>query len=486
MTDAARPRWEQQGYSDIVSAARSGGGVEVAFANGDVVTVSSSLLGVTGDDFDVEHDGDDATRVRVVSEDGHRDVDWTAIRVASDPEFAAEMRERDMEESHRIGRRLKALRENRGFSQRDLALLVGMTAPQLSKLEAGASDMRLSTVRSLLRAMGASFADISGPDAAEVSVKELRRRAEKAGVPGAVVIRIAKAVGARDLPRILERGFGWSEAELLAGVPSLPRLAVPVVLKARAAEDARASALLPLARTVSEISAAAFETSPRAVPADPAAVREQVLEQSGEMSLDALLCWVWGAGILVVPMLGPGGFSAAAWLIDDRPVIVLKEARDLASYWIFDLAHELGHLGHGHVAGEGVVDVDSPTAGDRTDDQEQQANGYALDLLLPGHEDLLAAIRRRAAGPRAHLEFKPAVEALAAQAGVSPAVLAIVAAFDMPDVAEPKDRWGSANNLGSVEGKGRGIAERHFTRAVSLDSLSELDAALVRAVTQGS
>ena len=486
MSGTTHPRWAQQGYSDIISVARRSGGIQVGFANGDVVTVSAGLLGVAGDDFQVQHDSEDATRVRVVSVDGPRDIDWTTIRVASDPEFAAEMRERDMEESHRIGRRLKALRENRGFSQRDLALLVGMPAPQLSKLEAGDSDMRLSTVRSLLRAMGASFADIAGPDAPEVSVKELRKRAEKAGVPRALVTVIAEAVGARDLPRILQRGFGWSEAELVAGVPSLPRLTVPVALKAKAAQDARTSALLALARTVSEISAAVLQTSPRPVPSDPASVRAEILKQSGKMSLDTLLRWAWESGILVVPMLGAGGFSAAAWLVDTRPAIVLKEARDLASYWIFDLAHELGHLAHGHTVDRAVVDVDSPTAGDASDAQEQQANRYALDLLLPGHEDLLSAIRQRAAGPRAHLNFKPAVEALAAQAGVSPAVLGIVAAFDMPDVAQPKDRWGSANNLGAVEGPGRAIAEGHFAEAVSLESLPALDAALVRAVTQGS
>ena len=70
-------------------------------------------------------------------------------------------------------------REDRGLSQRDLAELVGMTPPQLSKIEGGYSDLRVSTVQTLLRAVGASFADIAGPDALEFSQKSLRSRAQR-------------------------------------------------------------------------------------------------------------------------------------------------------------------------------------------------------------------------------------------------------------------------------------------------------------------
>ena len=82
----------------------------------------------------------------------------------------------------RIGRRLRALREDRGLSQKDLAALVGMSGPQLSKIEKGTSDLRFSTVQTLLRAMGATLEDISGPGALERSQKAIRSRTEAHGV----------------------------------------------------------------------------------------------------------------------------------------------------------------------------------------------------------------------------------------------------------------------------------------------------------------
>src|SRR5581483_9757130 len=166
--------WEHAGYSDIVAAARQDRDIAVEFANGDVVRVPAATFGITDPEFDVEPGPDEGLNVRVSTSDGRAiDITWTQIRAADDPHFSHELRRRDADQSRRIGLRLKALREDRNLNQRDLAGLVGMSAPQLSKIESGKSDLRVSTVQSLLRAMGAELSDLAGPDALEVSRKAL-------------------------------------------------------------------------------------------------------------------------------------------------------------------------------------------------------------------------------------------------------------------------------------------------------------------------
>src|SRR5262245_18089026 len=94
--------------------------------------------------------------------------------------------------------------------------------------------MRVSTLGSLLRALGATFADIAGPDAPEVSAREVAKRVKAVGVPSRLFKRFADVVDPRDLVDVVARGFGW-EAENIVGnrlVP--PRPTVGVRLKRRA------------------------------------------------------------------------------------------------------------------------------------------------------------------------------------------------------------------------------------------------------------
>ncbi len=174
-------RWEQPGYGDVTAARRSHELLEVEFANGDVVTLEPERLGLTREFEAQPADGGSAVLIRTPEDE--RELDWTVIRVNTDAEFASELRNRDAEEARRIGRRLRALRENRGITVKDAAAKAAMSSPQLAKLERGQTDMRISTLRGVLRALNASFTDIAGPEAPEVSVKELAKRADALGIP---------------------------------------------------------------------------------------------------------------------------------------------------------------------------------------------------------------------------------------------------------------------------------------------------------------
>lgn len=478
MTETTSAPWLTPGYSDIQRADRVGDDLQVEFGNAEVVRVSATRFGVEGD-FEVHFDVDASPSVQLVTATGVRELSWSQIRTATDPDFAQEMRRQDAEEARRIGRRLRALREDRGLSQREVAGLVGMPAPQLSKIESGTYDLRISTVQTLLRAMGATFADISSPDALEFSQKALRRNAEKAGVSTDVVDRLFSRTPRHLVRRMFLRAFGWDlSASELPG-PAAPDLGLSILFKAtKSKEDPSSSPLIRLAHVCSEAVLRASHL-PRfaGVPA-AGEVHRAAADGDGIVTVASLADWAWAQGVVVIPLHGRGAFCAAAWLIEDTPVVVLKDSRSAAVFWMFDLAHELGHIAHGHVHGGGIIDVDQlgPDEG-IVDAQEREANAYALELLLGDHGALVDAVRRESRGN--YLRFKGAVATVANQANVSPGLLGMVAAYELTDIGQAKDRWGSATNLAAPDGDGRQLVEAALRSRLDLHELTDEDASLL-------
>jgi Zn-dependent peptidase ImmA (M78 family)/transcriptional regulator with XRE-family HTH domain len=472
--------WDTVGYSDILAAETVSGELSVRFANGDTVCVALDKLGLAeATAFSV--DRDDTTKVVVELGSQLLEVDWTRLRAASDPAFAKELRSRDSDEARRVGRRLKALREDRLLRQDAVAEQVGMTPPQLSKIERGQSDLRMSTVGALLRVMHADFADIAGPDAPEASLAAIAKAGRKAGVPREVIAALIAAVPRKQVSELLDRAFGWTTPELLAGKP-LPELALPLNFKAARREPPADSPLLHLAFAATVAVRNAAEVLPaQALSSDPRQLQKLAANSSGTINLESLIRAAWCAGIDVVPLRGSGAFSGVAWIVEEKPAIVLKESRDLLVFWLFDLAHELGHHALGHVAERAVVDVERPDLLDG-DELEQQANTFALQLLLPDHERLVAEVREDSLRGQPHLRFKFAVERVAAAHGVNEALLAMVAAYALEDVAEQKDRWGSATNIAKKEPPGAETARRVVSSYLSPDELDIDDAAILRAV----
>jgi len=152
-------------------------------------------------------------------------------------------------------------------------------------------------------------------------------------------------------------------------------------------------------------------------------------------------------------------------------------------FWLFDLAHELGHLAHGHVDDESLVDVASPTAFGSDDQQEKEANDFALNLLLPNYSELIREVRERTHGN--YLAFKGAVAAVAAKHRVNAGVLGMVAAYEITEVGQAKDRWGSATNLSKDDGVGRAVTIEFARHRLLLDRVDDLDRSIIQAVALG-
>lgn len=480
-------RWQLPGYSELAAVDSTAGTFVVTFANGDIVAVPPSLIGASAP-ARAWVDPDEPLALKLgVGDDVERTIGWAKIRVATDEEFAQHMRDVDADESRRLGLRLKALREDRGIKQSDLAGMVNMTAPQLSKIEKGSHDMRVSTVRSLLRALDASFSDITGPDVPELSLKTLARRMTDAGITSEVASELLGRVPRRSVHAFLERVLGWGRQSIEAGQLQVAPLAGSVQFKAPRANQPQQTPLLHLAWSVAAAGRGAAQVDDvTAIPNDPATARRAVEDDLGELSLRSLLTWTWRQGIPVLPMSGRGSFSAAVWSLDDGPVIVLKEARDVPAFWFFDLAHELGHIAQGHVKTRSIIDVDGPTSSDAldsTDAQEREANEYALSLLVPDHQALVAEVRRRSRGD--YLAFKGAVATTARDYGVNAGVLGVIAAHELTDIGEHKDRWGSSTNLSKQDGEGRSAAVDIAGQFLRLETVGETDRVLLETVVLG-
>jgi transcriptional regulator with XRE-family HTH domain/Zn-dependent peptidase ImmA (M78 family) len=480
VTDTTSAGWTAPGYSDVRRAVRVGTDLHIEFMNGDVVSVPSTRFGVEGD-FEVRFDADDSPAVQLVADSGVRELSWGQIRTATDPDFAQEMRRQDAEESRRIGRRLRALREDRGLSQREVAGLVGMPAPQLSKIESGTYDMRVSTVQTLLRAMGASFADISGPDALDFSQKSLRRAAEKAGVSADLVDRLLSHTPRHLVRRIFSTALGWDLGSTEPATPGAGGLGLNIAFKAsKSTGDPASSPLIRLAVACSETVLSVAKPPDFVGMPEASEARRAAADPEGVVTLRSLLDWAWGRGVVVVPLHGRGAFCAAAWSLRDRPVVVLKDSRSSAVFWLFDLGHELGHIACGHVHGDGIVDVDQLGPDESiVDAQEREANTYALELLLGDHAALVESVRRESRGN--YLRFKDAVATVAQQANVSPGLLGMVAAYELTEIGQAKDRWGSATNLAGPDGEGRGQVQTALIAQLDTRGMTEEDASLLSA-----
>lgn len=481
-----KPRWELPGYSEIAAAESVSGRIRVTFANGDAVEVPAAVLPHAPDLTPIV-DPHEPMELQLRVGDAVETISWIQLRAATDEEFAQHMRDVDADESRRLGLRLKALREDRGMKQAELAKFVQMTAPQLSKIEKGLHDMRVSTIRALLRALGASFAEISGPDAPEVSVRSLARRLAEGGLPADVASRLLQRLPRRKVYGFLESIVGWTREALEEGRLEVAPLTTAVQFKSATSERPERSPLVHLANAVATAGRQAARVDGfDGLPPDPIAARMTFPSSASVLDLRALLTWTWRCGIPVLPMVGSGGFAAAVWDIDESPVIVLKEPRDVPAFWLFDLAHELGHIARGHVAGGSIVDVDALTserAMHAGDAQEQEANEYALNLLVPNYRELVAEVERQSRGN--YLRFKDAVASTAQRHRVNAGVLGVIAAHELTDLGEHKDRWGSSTNLSKLDGEGRAVAVEVAREFLDLNALSDEERALLETVVLG-
>ncbi len=140
-----------------------------------------------------------------------------------------------------------------------------------------------------------------------------------------------------------------------------------------------------LATRAAQLAAEATAVSYQPLPGTATDIRQAILDAGAKwVGLRELVEYCWSAGVPVLHLdhfpknaLRPDGFAAR---VSGRPVIVLCVLKRQPAWQLFILAHELGHMVHGHIANEGSL-LDERVDASSQDAEEREANEFAAELL---------------------------------------------------------------------------------------------------------
>jgi hypothetical protein len=136
------------------------------------------------------------------------------------------------------------------------------------------------------------------------------------------------------------------------------------------------------ATAMAKVALAGFAKAQTTVPADPIALRTELLQHHSCVSLSALLDWCAAAGIPVLHIDKlPGKKMTGLVVRDDNRFAIVLSKKGTPSHHVFHLAHELGHIAQGHLQGNGFVADESIGGADNLDADEKEADAYAIRLL---------------------------------------------------------------------------------------------------------
>jgi hypothetical protein len=136
------------------------------------------------------------------------------------------------------------------------------------------------------------------------------------------------------------------------------------------------------ATAVAKMALRGFKAGQDTVPQDALALREQILRSADCVNLPSLLAWCAQTGIPVLYVHKLPGKKMTGMVVRDadRFAVVLSR-QGTPSHLLFHLAHELGHIGHGHLKGNGFVVDEKIGDADRGDADEKEADAYAIRLI---------------------------------------------------------------------------------------------------------
>ena len=135
---------------------------------------------------------------------------------------------------------------------------------------------------------------------------------------------------------------------------------------------------------------------------DPSIIREQILELGNSyVNLSSLVkyCWNNGVPVLFLPDLPASKkMDAVVQNVNGRPVIAITKKHKHESALLFLLAHEMGHIFEGHLeSGQAIID-ESVNEDNQIDQQEMEANNFALALLTGSADTRFHSRGRRITG----------------------------------------------------------------------------------------
>jgi hypothetical protein len=224
------------------------------------------------------------------------------------------------------------------------------------------------------------------------------------------------------------------------------------------------------------VALAAFPGEQKAVSDDPVVLRNAILKSHECVNLRGLLEWCRDARIPVLHIDDVPGKKMTGLVVRDkgRYAIVLSK-KGHPAHLLFHLAHEIGHIGKGHLREDGFV-ADEKIDSNSADQDEKEADRYAV-CLLNGNN-----VRYGASGGRANLnaeQLRIAAIAKGKKTHVDPGHIIANYAFN-------QDRFPVANlALRRLEGPSQGgaVVNEFFFSSIDHDLVSDDQSELLRAAT---
>ncbi len=112
--------------------------------------------------------------IGVPTPQGEVEIPWSTIRVLTDARYAEHLAAAADEQARHVGRRIRALREQRGLKSKDVAQRAGITPQSLSRIEHGRHDIVFTTLQRILAAMGYSLRDLATDVSHELPTEPLQ------------------------------------------------------------------------------------------------------------------------------------------------------------------------------------------------------------------------------------------------------------------------------------------------------------------------
>lgn len=202
--------------------------------------------------------------------------------------------------------------------------------------------------------------------------------------------------------------------------------------------------------------------------------RSLILQKNGRMDLESILSVVWDLGICVLPLSDSGIFHGAAWNIDGRHIIILKQKTNSHAKWLFDLLHEMYHVFvHLEEEGASVIETEELSLISSNDSEEEmEANSFANQLLLGENAEELAKKCVKRADSRAE-RLKQAVIDIAREENVRVDALANYLAYRLD--SEGTNWWATAYSLQVAEPSPIEFTKNYLKRNLDFNQLNDIE-----------
>ncbi|NUN09517.1 MAG: ImmA/IrrE family metallo-endopeptidase [Ignavibacteriaceae bacterium] len=166
-----------------------------------------------------------------------------------------------------------------------------------------------------------------------------------------------------------------------------------VTVRFKSRSDEVSGQLFPyaVASKLSKLLTASYNTPFNSVLDSAPELRRKLFESRSLLNLENLIDFLWSLGVPVIyvseiPATGQK-FDGMTFRISNNPNIVVSSKRTQDAWYLFILAHELGHIALGHLNGDGNGIIDSNIEANNND-EEQKANDFAIRLLLEDPNNL--------------------------------------------------------------------------------------------------